>query len=117
MMERDDPLVVMIGVGLNAATVIHSAVAEKRPTKFVKERALTVTSKGKKWVDVNGLGCSNGFMKLRNRLPQDDARTNIGLADAHAHRMKDMIKAARNLLGDDPKALDCDNESCISCRR
>lgn len=116
---RYDPRVVTVGVGLTAVTAIHLAVEKIVPLKFVKERALTISSKGPVWVDVRSIGCSNGFEKLRAFLgPAPDSwQTTIGMAKAESYRMKDLAESAVSLLRKDPKGLSCSNPSCLSCPR
>jgi aminoglycoside 3-N-acetyltransferase len=113
---RQDPRVLTIGVTLDAVTAIHVAEQLRVPSKFVKERALTVSSKGQTWVDVVALGCSNGFEKLRPYLGSKNFRdTSIGLAKAEVYSMGQLIEAAKLLLEKDSTSLSCDNAACLSC--
>ena len=45
-MLKHDPSLLTIGVEFDSATAIHVAEERETPSKFEKERALTVTSKG-----------------------------------------------------------------------
>jgi len=113
---KQDPKVVTAGVNLNSVTSIHLAEEAKAPNKFVKERALTVTSKGQVWLDVLAIGCSAGFGKLGTYLTQEKVReTKIGLAAVQTYPMRSLIEDAKSLLGKNPRALTCDNEECMSC--
>lgn len=113
---KHDPRVLTIGVDLDSVTAIHLAEEQKTPSKFVKERALIITSNGKVWVDVIGMGCSIGFIKLRATLSQKDGReTSIGLAKVQLYSMKRLIESAESLLDKDALALACDNKACLSC--
>lgn len=115
-MQKYNPYVLMIGVGLDSSTAIHLAEELKTPTKFVKKRTLTFTSKGQVWVEVLGLGCSNGFVKIKKHLPQDAGRElTIGMAHVELHPMKSLIQSAEVLLDKDPIALACENNACLSC--
>ncbi len=114
---KEDPFVLTIGVGFDQVTSIHLAEEEKLPFKFVKERALTVSSNGQVWVEVISLGCGGGFDKLRPHLsPKDVKETKIGLAQARVYSMKQPIESARVLLEKDAMELACDNSGCSSCR-
>lgn len=67
------PYVLMAWVGFDSVTSIHLAEERKTPSKFVKERALTITSKGRGWVDVLRMGCSNGFGKIKPNLSRKES--------------------------------------------
>lgn len=110
------PYVLIGGLGFDSVTSIHLAEARKTLSKFVRERALTVTSKGPTWVEVAGMGCSNGFGKIRPHLSSKESRqTAIGSARFELYPMKVLIELAESLLDKDPKALACDNAACLSC--
>lgn len=114
---KQDPRVLTIGVNLDSVTAIHVAKQLRLPSRFVKERALTVSSKGQVWVDVVALGCGNGFEKLRPHLRVKDCRENpIGLAMSQTYPMKQLIETAESLLDRDSMSLACDNAACFSCR-
>jgi len=115
---KHNPCVVTVGVGLSAVTSIHLAEEKVLSSKFVKERALTMSSKGPKWVDIRAIGCSNGFEKLRSIRPAVDLReTTIGSASVESYSMKNLVEIARSLLKDDPSGLGCGNPSCLSCHQ
>jgi len=63
---------------LESVSAIQVAEQRLTPSKFVTERALTITSKGEDWVDVTAMGCSGGFQKL--------ARYQLGEAKGDADR-------------------------------
>ena len=114
-MLKYDPYVLMIGVDFDSVTAIHLAEERKTPSKFLKERALTVTSKGQVWVEMLGMGCSNGFAKVKPYLSQSDHReATIGLTNVELHPMKSLIQTAETLLRDS-MGLACNNSSCLSC--
>lgn len=113
---KQDPLVLKIGVDFSSVIAIHLAEEHKTPSKFSKERTLTVTSKGQAWVEVLALECSDGFRKIEQHLSRGMLReTKIGLATAQLYPIKHIVDAAENLLSGDPSALLCDNGSCLSC--
>ena len=115
-MLKYDPYILMVGVDFDSVTAIHVAEERKSPSKFAKERALTVTSKGQVWVDVLGMGCSNGFVKVRPHFPEDTwTETTIGLARVELYPMRSLIESSEILLDADSRALACDNSQCLSC--
>ena len=115
-LQKHDSLVLTIGVNLDQATAIHVAGQRKLKEKYVRERALTVTSKGKSWVEITTLGCSNGFESLRSHVGDKDSKeTKIGLANANTYSLNRLIDAANALLDEDPRALLCNNSACLSC--
>jgi aminoglycoside 3-N-acetyltransferase len=109
-----DPKVVLVGVNLTAATAIHLVRLEKSSKSGLNERALTISSRGLNWVEIVGLGCSNGFQKLANRLVKSESAM-IGAAKAEVCSMKELVDAGRSMVNSDYDALDCDNPSCLSC--
>jgi aminoglycoside 3-N-acetyltransferase len=110
------PYVLVGGVGFDSVTSIHLAEEHKTPSKFVRERALTMNTKGRTWLEVGGLGCSNGFQKIRPFLsPKSCRRASLGLATLELYPMNLLIETAESLLHEDPRALMCDNPACLSC--
>jgi aminoglycoside 3-N-acetyltransferase len=113
---KEDPVILTLGVGLNSVSAIHVAEQRLTPSKFVRERALSITSKGQDWVDVIAIGCSVGFQKLEQHLAsQKFEETQIGLAMARLYSMQELIQAAEKALRDDPMALACGRSECLSC--
>ena len=114
---KHSPLVLTIGVRLDAVSAIHVAAQRRIPGLFVKERALTVTSSGPSWVEVVAMGCGNGFGKLEAHItPSEVQRTEIGTASVSLYSMKNLIATAERALGDDPTALSCGRSTCLSCQ-
>jgi aminoglycoside 3-N-acetyltransferase len=109
-----NPNIILVGDDLTAATAIHLARVSKSPIAGLDERALTISSKGLNWVNIKGLGCSNGFQKLANHLTTPESKM-IGTATAEAYSMKELIETGRSILKKDPNGLNCDNQSCLSC--
>jgi aminoglycoside 3-N-acetyltransferase len=113
---KPDPKVLAVGVGFDSVTAIHVAEQLRLSAKFVRERALTFTSKGRTWVDITALGCSNGFEKLKAHLGSKDFKeTKIGAANSQAYSMKTLIDRAESLIEKQPNALLCGNPACLSC--
>jgi aminoglycoside 3-N-acetyltransferase len=113
---KPDPKVLAVGVGFDSVTAIHVAEQLKLSAKFVRERALTFTSKERTWVDITALGCSNGFEKLKAYLGSKDFKeTKIGAANSQAYSMKTLIDRAESLIEKQPNALLCGNPACLSC--
>ncbi len=113
---KEDPSILTIGVGLDSVSAIHVAEQRLTPSKFVKERALTITSKGQNWVDVTAIGCSEGFRNLGKRISSEKLEeTRIGLATATLYSMKGLIQAVEKVLHEDSMALACGRPDCLSC--
>jgi aminoglycoside 3-N-acetyltransferase len=113
---KQDPKVLLVGVGFDSLTAIHIAEQLRLYVKFVRERALTFTSKGRTWVDITALGCSNGFEKLKAHIGgKDSTETMIGGAICQVYAMKKLIERADSLMERQPRALLCDNPACLSC--
>lgn len=115
-MLKLNPRVLLLGADFEAATALHLAEERRTPAKFVSERALTVASRGQVWVEVLGIGCSKGFAKMKTRAAQiEHTETTIGSANAALYPIGPLLQAAELLLENDPMALSCDNEACLSC--
>ncbi len=113
---KEDPAVLTVGVGLDSVSAIHIAEQRLAPSKFVKERSLTVTSKGQEWVDVIAMGCAGGFDKLAPRLSSAKLKeTQIGSATAMLYSMRGLVQAAEKVLHEDPMGLTCGRQECLSC--
>lgn len=113
---KQDAKVLVVGVGFDSVTAIHAAEQLSLQAKFVRERALTFTSKGRTWVEVTTLGCSNGFEKLKAELGGKDSRqAMIGTAVSQVYSMKKLLERAGSLIEEQPRALLCDNPACLSC--
>lgn len=113
---KQDPKILLVGVGFDSVTAIHVAEQLRLYVKFVRERALTFTSKGRTWVDITALGCSNGFEKLKAHMGgKDSSEAMIGAANSQVYQMKKLIERADSLIEKQPMALLCDNPACLSC--
>jgi len=109
--------VLTIGVGLDSVSAIHLAEQRYVPAKFVKERALTIDSRGPAWVDVTAPGCSVGFQKLSDHFDPDGVQqARLGTAVATLYPMKQLCDVAERLLEANPAALNCERPDCLSCR-
>jgi aminoglycoside N3'-acetyltransferase len=87
-----DPHVLMVKCEFDAVTLIHLAEERKTISKFAKERASTITSRGREWVEVLGIGCSNGFNKINSYHSRDlSVETTIEFARAQLHPMKMLV--------------------------
>jgi aminoglycoside 3-N-acetyltransferase len=114
---KKDPKVVVVGMGLDSVPEIHLVEQSRLSAKFPRERALTFTSKGRTWIDITSLGCSNGFVKLETELGSSDFKeTNIGAARARSYMMKTLVSRADSLIRRKAEALLCENPNCLSCR-
>ena len=115
---KENPAIMTVGVGLESVPAIHVAEQRLTPSKFVKERALTITSKGQAWVDVTAMGCNGGFQKLAQRIGSERLReTQIGMASARLYSMRALIQAAEKALHEDSMTLACGRPECLSCIR
>jgi aminoglycoside 3-N-acetyltransferase len=115
---KENPTILTVGVGLESVSAIHVAEQRLTPSKFVKERALTITSKGQAWVDVTAMGCSGGFQKLEQHIGSENLKeTQIGMATARLYSMRGLIQAAEKALQEDSMALACGRPECLSCIR
>jgi len=116
LLRDDDPFVLTIGMELDSVTAIYVAEQRRVPVKFVKERALTMSSTGPVWVDVVAPGCSAGFRKLADHIdPKDVKKTHVGSAKAFLYPMRQLVANAEQLLKNDAAALSCGRSECLSC--
>jgi len=113
---NQDPKVVVLGIGLDSVSALHIAEQQYQPAKYIRERALTMTTKGQDWVEVAALGCSNGFHKLTSHLSNTDFKeTRIGSANARLYSMKTLLQRAEEMLTEDHLSFDCGRSECLSC--
>ncbi len=113
---KHDPIVVTLGQPLDSVTAIQLAEQENASQKFIKEKALAMSSKGQVWVDITSLGCSRGYSKLQSHSSTISLKeSHIGFASARAYRMRTLVDMATELLSKNNGAMRCDNVDCLSC--
>lgn len=113
-----NPIILTIGVDFTSVIEIHLAEEGRISSRFTKERALTISSKGPVWVEVASLGCSQGFIRLNAEMRSGEFReVSIGFARAKVFSLRRLVDHARTLLDSDSTALSCDRPSCLSCLR
>jgi aminoglycoside N3'-acetyltransferase len=115
---KHDPIILTIGQGFTSIVEIHLAEEGRVPTKFARERALTISSKGPAWIDVLSLGCGQGFTRMSTEVRNGEFKeAYIGSAQARVLSLKRLVEHARTLLDSDPTALSCKRPACLSCPR
>lgn len=115
---KHNPIILTIGMGFTSMIEIHLAEEGRVSSKFVRERALTVSSKGPAWVDVVSLGCSQGFSKMSEEMRSGEFKeADIGSAQARVFSMSGLVERARSLLDSDLTELSCDRPACLSCAK
>jgi aminoglycoside 3-N-acetyltransferase len=113
---NQEPKILTLGVGLDSVSALHLPEQRYLPAKFVRERALTITSKGQTWVEVVAVGCSSGFEKLASHLGRSEFKeTRIGSANSCLYSMKTLVHHSEELFSKDPSSLTCGRSECLSC--
>jgi aminoglycoside 3-N-acetyltransferase len=116
-MAKEDSFVLTVGVELDSIEALHVAEQTHLPSKFTKERAITMASNGRLWVEVTAPGCSKGFQKMVSYLrPKHLRQVDIGSAKTLLYPMEDLISTAERLLDANPTALSCERPDCLSCQ-
>ena len=106
-----DGAVVLIGVGLERATIVHLAEVQAGRAPFRRwangpdGRAIAV--------DVGG--CSRGFPRLEPALGDIVTRTRVGASEWRICDAAELVAAAAEIIRRDPEATRCDDPTCLRC--
>lgn len=107
----DDGFVLLIGVGLNSATIIHYAeqVAGRNP--FVR----WTCDVNKKVVPVSAGGCSEGFDHFNEYLNKFVRIVKVAESEWKCYKAKDIVDVCANLIKNNPGITHCDDANCERC--
>ena len=111
--------VLLLGAGLDAATVVHLAQEKVEAVSYLRRRtAQRVNAAGyaERVVLDNLPGCSAAFVRLEELLEPSKVRS-VGLPSGVARKIpvRYLVRLAGALLERDPHALVCDRPECADC--
>lgn len=109
--ERDG-LVLLIGVGLNRMTLLHTAEQVAGRNLF---RRWALGPDGRPLMTEVG-GCSEGFPNLEPALADLARETTVGKSRWRAFPAADVLEAAAEAIRQNPAVTHCGDPACARCR-
>lgn len=106
-----DGFVLLMGVGLDALTLIHTAEQDAGRNLFVR---WAEGPDGEPIATRIG-GCSNGFPKLQPTLNPITARTSVGASRWQALPIQQVLQLASAAIREHPEITRCGNPVCPRC--
>lgn len=108
---EDDGYVLLIGVDLTSATILHYAEQLAGRNPFIR------WAKGPdgSTIPVSAGGCSEGFMNLYDRLRPYERTAMVGKSLWRCYRAQDMVNVCKQAILDDPSITHCSDPQCGRC--
>lgn len=108
---EDDGYVLLIGVGLNSATIIHYAeqVAGRQP--FVRWSY----DENKNVIPVSAGGCSEGFEHFNGILNKFVRKCKVAASEWSCYKARDIVDVCSKCIIDNPNITHCGNKNCDRC--
>lgn len=108
---EDGGYVLLLGVSLTSATIIHYAEQLAGRTPFIR----WAKSNAGKVIPVSAGGCSEGFMNLYAQLRPYERKAVVGQSLWSCYQARDMVSVCKKLIADDPQITHCDDPLCSRC--
>jgi len=106
-----DGWVVLMGVGLNRATLIHHAEQKAGRHPFLRWANGLDGKPIEAWLS----GCSAGFDNLEKPLSYLKREIKVGESLWKVYPAREMLEQASELIRNEPQITHCSNPNCISC--
>lgn len=108
---EDDGYVLLIGVGLSSATIIHYAeqVAGRHP--FIRWSV----DKNKEVSPVSAGGCSEGFDHFNNALCNFVKKVKVAESEWKCYKARDIVDACSECIRKNPEITHCGDICCDRC--
>lgn len=103
--------VVLMGVGLNRATLLHLAEVEAGRRPFIRWSR----GRGGRVVRVSAGECSEGFESLASTLAPVERRLVVGGSQWRVFPAAETVHLAANAIRTNPSITHCPNPECIEC--
>lgn len=107
----DDGYVLLIGVGLDAATIIHFAEQVAGRTPFVR----WAYDKKRNVIPVSTGGCSKGFEHFHGALSDHAKKVTVAKSDWVCYKAADIVHVCQKCIENDPYVTHCGNKYCDRC--
>ncbi len=107
----DDGYVLLIGVGLNAATIIHYAEQAAGRTPFIR----WAYDKKKNVIPVSVGSCSRGFGHFNDALSSFARRTKVANSEWLCYKARDIVDVCKKYIERNPQITRCDDKNCDRC--
>lgn len=107
----DDGYVLLIGVGLNVATIIHYAEQVAGRTPFIR----WAYNKENKVIPVSVGGCSEGFAHFNDILSNITKKVKVANSEWVCCKAADIVDICRKYIENDPHITHCNNRYCDRC--
>jgi aminoglycoside 3-N-acetyltransferase len=106
-----DGHVLLMGVGLDRATIVHLAEVEAGRRPFI----YWVRGPDGESMRSRGGACSNGFAKLDPVLAPIEMRTSVGQSTWRLFPAGELVATAAEAIKSDPSITRCADPGCVEC--
>ncbi len=107
----DDGYVLLMGVGLNSATIIHYAEQLAGRTPFVR----WAYDENRKVVPVSAGSCSDGFRNLDGILDVYAKKITVGSSRWVCYKAQEFVDVCSRAIRNMPNITHCDDKDCERC--
>ena len=108
---NDNGYVLLIGVGLSAATIIHYAEQAAGRTPFIR----WAYNKKKNVIPVSVGSCSRGFEHFNDALNGFARRTKVADSEWLRYKATDIVDVCKKCMERDPQITHCNYRDCDRC--
>ena len=106
-----DGFLLLMGVGLDRATVLHLAEQQAGRRMFVRWAG----GPGGSVQEVETGGCSDGFDRFAPVLAPLERSVRVGRSLWRAYPLRELLEVASSAIRADPSLTHCSNASCVRC--
>ncbi|GFI44788.1 hypothetical protein IMSAGC019_00091 [Lachnospiraceae bacterium] len=107
----DDGYVLLMGVGLDAATIIHYVEQVVGRTLFIR----WAYNKDNNVIPVSSGGCSEGFGHFNGILSNSAKKVKVANSEWVCFKAKDIVDICTKYIKGSPNITHCDNKYCDRC--
>ena len=107
----DGGYVLLIGVGLSAATIIHYAEQVAGRTPFIR----WAYNKEHNVIPVSAGGCSEGFEHFNNILNNFAKKVKVANSEWLCYKAADIVEVCAKYIKSNPNISHCNNKYCDRC--
>lgn len=107
---EDDGYILLMGVGLDRATIIHYAEQLSGRNLFIR----WANDQNGNVIPIPGGGCSSGFNNFKSLL-NEQKEVFVGKSLWQCYKAKELVEICKKAIIETPQITHCDNLECISC--